>query len=145
MKKRPEAGSHFEENCFIPLPLKGPLYRLQDWGSVGTLRTEQIKKLWQGYSSFKPFGKETKSSLALERWALGRDGHREPRGAGALGGVGDCCVSWQGPHGVGRRVLGIGEEGKFWKVGSGVREGAVWVRTRGAWDPTLRLHYKGVG
>lgn len=72
---------------------------------------------------------------------MGTENQGEP---GHLVGWGT-TVDWQGPHGVGRRVLGIGEEGKFWKVGSGVREGAVWVRTRGARDPTLRLHYKGVG
>ena len=74
VKKSLEAGSHFKENCFILLLPKGQLSRLRDWELRCTLRMGQTKKMWRGYSSFKPFGKETQSTLAPERWVLGRLG-----------------------------------------------------------------------
>lgn len=91
-KKSLEAGSHFKENCFILLPPKGLLSRLQDWELRCTPRMGQIEEMWHSYSSFKPFGKETKSKLAPERWVLGRDGHRQQKGGGHRWGQ-DHCVA----------------------------------------------------
>lgn len=54
VKKSLEAASHFKEKCFILLPPKGLLSRLQDWELCCALRMGQIK-MWQIYSSFKPF------------------------------------------------------------------------------------------
>lgn len=79
-------------------------------GFTSTLRTGQIK-MWQSYSSFKLFRKETKSKLVLGRWVLGRDGHRKQRGDGAPDGVEGHCGPVGGPYGGERCVLGVGVEG----------------------------------
>lgn len=82
------------------------------------------------------------SKVQLSSRKVGR-AQRTEGSQGTWWGGGLLCGLARAP-GCWEVVLGNGEE-KFQKAGFGVSEGAVWVRTRGARDPTLRLHFMVVG